>query len=84
MLAALILAAREPHRVRMLLIGFAVLVPFQTFSVVSDFLKNVGILAGPAVLCVTAGPNTRADASKPDAIVGAAAPLRCAACRRGG
>jgi hypothetical protein len=49
MLAALILAAREPHRMRMLLIGFAVLVPFQTFSVVADFLKNVAILAGPAV-----------------------------------
>jgi hypothetical protein len=49
MLAALILAAREPHRVRMLLIGFVVLLPFQTFSVVSDFLKNVAILAGPAI-----------------------------------
>jgi hypothetical protein len=49
MLAALILAAREPHRVRMLLIGFAVLLPFQTFSVVADFLKNVAILAPPAV-----------------------------------
>jgi hypothetical protein len=49
MLAALILAAREPHRVRMLLIGFVVLLPFQTFSVVADFLKNVAILAGPAV-----------------------------------
>jgi hypothetical protein len=49
MLAALILAAREPHRVRMLLIGFVVLLPFQTFSVVADFLKNVVILAPPAV-----------------------------------
>ena len=49
MLAALILAAREPHRVRMLLIGFLVLLPFQTFSVVADFLKNVAILAPPAV-----------------------------------
>lgn len=49
MLAALILAAREPHRVRMLLIGFVVLLPFQTFSVVADFLKNVAILAPPAV-----------------------------------
>ena len=49
MLAALILAAREPHRVRMLLIGFVVLLPFQTFSVVADFLKNAAILAGPAV-----------------------------------
>jgi hypothetical protein len=49
MLAALILAAREPHRVRMLLIGFVVLLPFQTFSVVADFLKNAAILAPPAV-----------------------------------
>jgi hypothetical protein len=49
MLAALILAAGEPNRVRMLLIGFAVLLPFQTFSVVADFLKNVAILAGPAI-----------------------------------
>jgi hypothetical protein len=49
MLAALILATREPHRVRMLLIGFVVLLPFQAFSVVADFLKNVAILAGPAI-----------------------------------
>ena len=49
MLAALILAAQEPHRVWMLLIGYAVLLPFQTFSVVADFLKNAAILAGPAV-----------------------------------
>ena len=49
MLAALILAAREPRRVRMLLLGFVVLLPFQTFSVVADFLKNVAILAPPAV-----------------------------------
>jgi hypothetical protein len=49
MLAALILAAQEPHRVWMLLIGYAVLLPFQTFSVVADFLKNAAILAGPGV-----------------------------------
>jgi hypothetical protein len=49
MLAALILATREPHRVRMLLIGFVVLLPCQAFSVVADFLKNVAILAGPAI-----------------------------------
>jgi hypothetical protein len=53
MLAALILAAREPYRVRMLLIGYAVLLPFQTFSVVADFLKNAAILAGPAVASQT-------------------------------
>jgi hypothetical protein len=53
MLAALILAAREPNRVRMLLIGYAVLLPFQTFSIVADFLKNVAILAEPAVAAQT-------------------------------
>jgi hypothetical protein len=53
MLAALILAAQEPHRVWMLLIGYAVLLPFQTFSVVADFLKNTAILAGPAVASQT-------------------------------
>ncbi len=53
MLAALNLAAREPHRVRTLLIGFLVLLPFQTFSVVADFLKNAVILAGPAVASQT-------------------------------
>jgi hypothetical protein len=53
MLAALILAAREPHRVRMLLIGYVALLPFQTFSVVADFLKNAAILAGPAVASQT-------------------------------
>jgi hypothetical protein len=53
MLAALILAAQEPHRMWMLLIGYAVLLPFQTFSVVADFLKNAAILAGPAVASQT-------------------------------
>ncbi len=53
MLAALILAAQEPHRVWMLLVGYAVLLPFQTFSVVADFLKNAAILAGPAVASQT-------------------------------
>jgi hypothetical protein len=53
MLAALILAAQEPRRVGMLLIGYAVLLPFQTFSVVADFLKNAAILAGPAVASQT-------------------------------
>jgi hypothetical protein len=53
MLAALILAAQEPRRVWMLLIGYAVLLPFQTFSVVADFLKNTAILAGPAVASQT-------------------------------
>jgi hypothetical protein len=41
LLAALILAAREPHPLRKLAIGYAVLVPLQTFSVVADFLHNL-------------------------------------------
>jgi hypothetical protein len=53
MLAALMLPAQEPRRVWMLLIGYAVLLPFQTFSVVADFLKNTAILAGPAVASQT-------------------------------
>jgi hypothetical protein len=53
MFAALILAAKEPHRIRMLLIGYVVLLPFQTFSIVADFLKNAAILAGPAVAAQT-------------------------------
>jgi hypothetical protein len=53
MFAALILAAREQHRLRMLLIGYVVLLPFQTFSIVADFLKNAAILAGPAVAAQT-------------------------------
>ncbi len=39
--AALTLAAREAHTMRNLAIGYAVLVPVQTFSVVADFLKNL-------------------------------------------
>lgn len=53
MFAALILAARGPHRLRTLLIGYVILLPFQTFSVVADFLKNVAILAEPAVASQT-------------------------------
>ena len=49
MLAALTLAARDGHHVRKLLIACLVLVPFQTFSVVADFLKNIAIESGPAV-----------------------------------
>src|ERR1700730_15179936 len=49
MFAALILAAREPHRIRHLFLGYLILLPFETFSVVADFLKNAAILAGPAV-----------------------------------
>ncbi len=47
LLAALILAAREPHSLRKLAIGYAVLVPLQTFSVIVDFLHN--LVAEPGV-----------------------------------
>lgn len=53
LLGALILAAREPHRLRNLMVGYGVLLPFQTWGVVADFLKNVAILAGPAVVAQT-------------------------------
>ena len=53
LLAALILAAREPHVLRNLLIGYVALLPFQTFSVVADFLKNITIEAGPSVTAQT-------------------------------
>ena len=53
MLVALILAAREPHLVRHLLVGYFVLLPFQTWGVVVDVLKNVVILAPPAISAQT-------------------------------
>jgi len=49
MFAALTLAAREPARWKILAIGIAALVPFVTFGIVADFLKNVAITAGPLV-----------------------------------
>ena len=42
----MILAAREPHPLRNLAIGYGVMVPFQTFSVIADFLKNLVACAG--------------------------------------
>ena len=53
MLVALILAAREPHVLRRIAIGYVVLLPFQTWGAVADFLKNIAILAGPAVSAQT-------------------------------
>jgi|SRR6266581_3931122 len=47
LLAALILAAREPHPLRKLAIGYAVLIPLQTFSVIADFLHN--LIAEPGI-----------------------------------
>src|SRR6202171_400858 len=49
MFAALILAAREPHRMRHRFLGCVRLLPFETVTVVADFLKNAAILAGPSV-----------------------------------
>lgn len=39
--AAMTLAVREAHPWRRLAIGYAALVPMQTFSVIADFLKNL-------------------------------------------
>jgi hypothetical protein len=44
LLAAMILATREPNPLRRLAIGYAVLIPVQTFSVVADFFKNLMIV----------------------------------------
>jgi hypothetical protein len=43
--AALTLAAREPRRLRTLVVGYAVLVPAIAWGIVADFLKNVAITA---------------------------------------
>jgi hypothetical protein len=51
--AALVLAAREPHRARRLIVGYAALVPFVAWGVLADFLKNVAITAGPLVASQT-------------------------------
>jgi hypothetical protein len=53
LLAALVLAAREPGRLRRLVAGYAVLVPFITWGVLADFLKNVAITSGPFIASQT-------------------------------
>ena len=53
MFAALVLAARQPRWPRILLAGLAAMLPFVTFGVVADFLKNVAITAGPAIASQT-------------------------------
>lgn len=53
MFAALTLAAREPKRWVILAVGLVVLLPFVTFGVVADFLKNVAITAAPLVASQT-------------------------------
>ncbi|HEY7945855.1 MAG: exosortase H-associated membrane protein [Burkholderiales bacterium] len=53
LLAALILAAKAPHRARNLLLGYAVLLPFQTWGVVAEFLEDVAVGLGPGVASQT-------------------------------
>ncbi|MDR2244866.1 MAG: hypothetical protein LBE15_05615 [Burkholderiales bacterium] len=49
MLAALVLAAREKGAWKKLLIGYLVILPFITWGVVADFLKNINFTAGPFI-----------------------------------
>ena len=51
--AGLVLAAREPGWLRRIVAGYAVLVPFITWGVLADFLKNVAITSGPFVASQT-------------------------------
>jgi hypothetical protein len=53
LLAALILAARAPHRGRNLLIGYAVVLPFQTWGVIAEFLEDIAVGFGPGVASQT-------------------------------
>ena len=53
LLAALIVAAREPAWKRHLAIGYLVLVPFVAWGGLADFLTNVAITAGPAAASQT-------------------------------
>jgi len=49
MLAALTLAARQPHFVRTLSVGYVVLAPFVTWGLIAEFLKRIVFDAGPVV-----------------------------------
>jgi len=51
--AALTVAAREPHRARVLALGYAVLVPAIAWGIVADFLKNIAITAPIQVVTQT-------------------------------
>jgi hypothetical protein len=53
MFAALVLAARAAHWPRILVAGLAAMVPFVTWGVVADVLKNLAITAAPAVASQT-------------------------------
>jgi hypothetical protein len=49
MLVALTLAAGQPHPVRTIAIGYAVLAPFVTWGLIAEFLKHIAFDAGPGV-----------------------------------
>jgi hypothetical protein len=51
--AALTLAAREPKRIKWLVVGYACLLPAIVWGVVADFLKNVAITAPAQVVSQT-------------------------------
>jgi hypothetical protein len=51
--AALVLAAREPGRLRRLLAGYLALLPFVAWGALADFLKNVAITSGPQIASQT-------------------------------
>lgn len=51
--AALVLAARDPRWPRTLALGYAVQLPFVSWGVLADFLKNVAITSGPLVASQT-------------------------------
>lgn len=60
MLAALILAARQPHPLRKLLFGYAVLAPLVVWGLVAEFLKRVTFDTAPSVAAQTGfGPLQR-------------------------
>jgi hypothetical protein len=49
MLVALTLAAGQPHALRTLLLGYAVLAPFVTWGLIAELLKHIVFDAGPEV-----------------------------------
>ena len=60
MLAALVLAARQPHPLRKLLLAYAVLAPLVACGLVAEFLKRVTFDTAPAVAAQTGfGPLQR-------------------------
>jgi len=60
LLAALILAAREPHPLRKLVLGYVVLAPLVCWGLIAEFLKRVVFDTAPAVAAQTGfGPLQR-------------------------